>query len=143
MKKEEPPKQQAYDRDAEKNQEIGDEFLNPDENMENAALKIQTVFKGNKDRKRVKEMKEAKNAEAGEGAGQDGAYDREAEKNQEIGDEFLNPDENMEEAALKIPTVFKGNKDRKRVKEMKEAKAAEAQAQEEPAQEEPAQEEAE
>ena len=32
----------------------------------------------------------------------DGGYDRDAEKNQEIGDEFLNPDKDMEEAATKI-----------------------------------------
>ena len=71
-------------------------------------------------------MKDEKaNAEGGDDKQGDG-YNRDAEKNQEIGDEFLNPDENMEEAALKIQTVFKGNKDRKRVKEMKEAKAAEA-----------------
>ena len=34
-------KEKAYDRDAEKNQEIGEEFLNPDEDMDKAATKIQ------------------------------------------------------------------------------------------------------
>ena len=36
---EEKPK--AYDRDAEKDQEIGEEFLNPDKDMDEAATKIQ------------------------------------------------------------------------------------------------------
>ncbi len=32
----------------------------------------------------------------------EGGYDRDAEKDQEIGEEFLNPDKDMDEAATKI-----------------------------------------
>ena len=38
--------EQEYNRDDEANQEIGDEFLNPDEDMEKAASKIQGMFRG-------------------------------------------------------------------------------------------------
>jgi hypothetical protein len=39
-KKKQEDNKEGYDRDAEKNQEIGDEFLNPDKEMDEAASKI-------------------------------------------------------------------------------------------------------
>ena len=40
-----------YNRKNEANQEIGEEFLNPDEDMDNAALKIQVHFRKKQQRK--------------------------------------------------------------------------------------------
>ena len=60
-KKEEKPadgadaKKDGYDRDAEKNQEIGEEFLNPDKDMDEAATKIQQEWKKKQAKKKAKE----------------------------------------------------------------------------------------
>ena len=51
---------EGYDRDAEKNQEIGDEFLNPDKDMEEAASKIQGHFRKKQARKKAKETTDQK-----------------------------------------------------------------------------------
>ena len=46
---------EGYDRDAEKDQEIGEEFLNPDKEMDAAASKIQAEWKRKQARKKAKE----------------------------------------------------------------------------------------
>ena len=51
----EPPKKSKYSREAEKNQEIGDEFLNPDQDMEEAATKIQRFYRDKNQKKKEKE----------------------------------------------------------------------------------------
>jgi hypothetical protein len=49
----EPSKdKKEYNRDDEKNQEIGDEFLNPDKDMEQAATTIQGHFRKKQARKK-------------------------------------------------------------------------------------------
>ncbi len=53
-KKESKPAEKDYDRDGEKNQEIGDEFLNPDKDMEQAASTIQGHFRKKQARKKAK-----------------------------------------------------------------------------------------
>ena len=40
MRPHRPKEPKTYDRNKEKHQEIGDEFLNPDEDMDKAATKI-------------------------------------------------------------------------------------------------------
>ena len=52
-----------YDRTNEENQEIGDEFLNPDEDMEHAAVKIQRFYRGKKEKKYIKPKKSKKRKE--------------------------------------------------------------------------------
>ena len=54
--------QGGYSRSQEKNQEIGDEFANPDKQMEEATLKIQTMYRGHKARQEVNEKKKNSNA---------------------------------------------------------------------------------
>ncbi len=51
-------KDDGYNRDDEKKQEIGDEFLNPDEEMEEAVVKIQSFYRGKKDREKVEQKKQ-------------------------------------------------------------------------------------
>ena len=69
--------------------------------MEQAATKIQGHFRKKQARQKAKKEKEIKNKPAKKG------YDRDGEKNQEIGDEFLNPDKDMEQAATKIQGHFR------------------------------------
>ena len=78
--------------------------------MDAAALKIQQEWKKKQARKKAKEgapAEEAPKEEAKEEAPAEKGYDRDAEKNQEIGEEFLNPDEDMDAAALKIQQEWK------------------------------------
>ncbi len=42
----------AYNRDGEKDQEIGDEFMNPDKEMVQAATKVQGLFRRRQSRKK-------------------------------------------------------------------------------------------
>ncbi len=42
-----------------------------------------------------------------------GGYQRGQEKDQDIGDEFLNPDKQMEEATIKIQKMYRGHLGRK------------------------------
>ena len=55
-KKQEQPG--AYQRDQEKNQEIGDEFQNPDAAMEEATIKIQKMYRGHLGRKEIDQKKQ-------------------------------------------------------------------------------------
>ena len=59
----EKPKKDGYDRNAEKDQEIGEEFLNPDKDMDEAASKIQKQWKA----KQAKKLAKGKPAENGKG----------------------------------------------------------------------------
>ncbi len=45
----------GYNRNAERNQEIGDEFLNPDQDMEEAATKIQRFYRDKNQKKKEKQ----------------------------------------------------------------------------------------
>ena len=98
-----------YDRNQEKQQEIGDEFLNPDKEMEESAMKIQKFYRARQTRKSNKEKDVIKEV----------IYDRGQEKEQEIGDEFLNPDKEMEESAMKIQKFYRARQTRKNEKVIK------------------------
>ena len=71
--------------------------------MEQAATKIQGHFRKKQARQKAKKEKKDKNKSKPAKKG----YDRDGEKNQEIGDEFLNPDKDMEQAATKIQGHFR------------------------------------
>jgi hypothetical protein len=83
-----------------------------DEEMEQAALKIQSTFRGHKTRKEIKTKDE------------DNEPDQESDQNQEEStqpnddDDVANMvlDEEMEQAALKIQSTFRGHKTRKEIK---------------------------
>lgn len=83
-----------------------------DEEMEQAALKIQSTFRGHKTRKDIKQ-----NDAEGEASVSD---EPQEQKNpvQEVDDEIANMvlDDEMEQAALKIQSTFRGHKTRKDMK---------------------------
>ena len=88
--------------------------------MEDAASKIQGHFRKKQARKKAKEEKtKPKESKPKKGKEANEGYDRDAEKNQEIGEEFLNPDEDMEQAASKIQGHFRKKQARKKAKEDK------------------------
>ncbi len=57
MKQVEQQKQGKYQRGQEKEQDIADEFLNPDEEMREATIKIQKMYRGHLGRKEVEQKK--------------------------------------------------------------------------------------
>ena len=69
-------------------------FEKPSKNHEKTMKKPWEWPKKRKKRKKRKKPKKSKKS-----AQEPTTYDREAEKNQEIGDEFMNPDQDMERAA--------------------------------------------
>ena len=99
--------------------------------MEEAATKIQRFYRDKNQKKKEKQAttkKETKKEATKEKAPEKKApekettekkaegYDRENEKNQEIGEEFLNPDEDMEQAATKIQRFYREKSTKKKEK---------------------------
>lgn len=83
-----------------------------DEEMEQAALKIQSTFRGHKTRKDIK-----KDEPQGETSSADGTEEPK-DPVQDVDDEIANMvlDDEMEQAALKIQSTFRGHKTRKDIK---------------------------
>lgn len=67
--------------------------------MEESAVKIQKFYREKKTTDKV-QKKDEKAQKKDEKVSK--KYDRGAEKDQEIGEEFMNPDEDMDKSALKI-----------------------------------------
>lgn len=82
-----------------------------DEEMENAALKIQSTFRGHKARKEIKKEPEGESQAADEPP-------EERDSVQDVDDDIANMvlDDEMEQAALKIQSTFRGHKTRKDMK---------------------------
>jgi hypothetical protein len=99
---------------------------------EQAAVKIEAVARGNKDRARVQKMKEDKAKETSKTSGEteDGknkSEDKAKETSKTSGETEDGKVKSLteEQAAIKIEAVARGNKDRARVQKMKEDKAKE------------------
>ena len=91
--------------------------------MEQAATKIQRFYREKSTKKKEKEKKEeGKPVEVKKEEPSEEKYDRANEKNQEIGEEFLNPDKDMEEAATKIQRFYRDKSTKKKEKQTKEVK---------------------
>lgn len=96
-----------------------------DEEMEQAALKIQSTFRGHKTRKEVKDKVETTSGtediekSVDELNIEDGNESNEAEKGDNEEDDVANMvlDEEIEQAALKIQSTFRGHKTRKEIKD--------------------------
>jgi len=109
----------GYNRGAEVDQEIGDEFKNPDAEMDQAAGKIGRMFRSRQKRKAANKptpKAKAKVKPAAKPKGKGKGYDRDTEAGQEIGDEFKNPDAAMDQAAGKIGRMFRSRQKRKKGK---------------------------
>lgn len=92
-----------------------------DEEMEQAALKIQSTFRGHKTRKDIK-----KDEPQGEASSSDEPQEQK-DSVQDVDDEIANMvlDDEMEQAALKIQSTFRGHKSRKDTKKDETAEESE------------------
>lgn len=99
-----------------------------DEEMEQAALKIQSTFRGHKTRKDIK-----KDESQGEASASDEPQEQK-DSVQDVDDEIANMvlDDEMEQAALKIQSTFRGHKTRKDTKKDENADDSEKNEEEKP-----------
>ena len=90
--------------------------------MDKAATKIQQEQKKKQARKKAKKVEKTQkieNYKAAKKQEKSSGYNREDEKNQEIGEEFLNPDKDMEQAASTIQGHFRKKQAKKKEKQQK------------------------
>jgi hypothetical protein len=96
--------------------------INMGEDTEKAATKIQAVYKGKKDRQKIKDLK---NQKPKENSNLPNDLPDKIVENPESEDIDIPLNADTEKAAVKIQSTFKGKKERKRINELKQKKREE------------------